>query len=351
MKDKRKKILIVRMDRMGDVLLSTPAIHAVRKQYKDSYIAVLVRPYTVDAVKHNPDIDEVIVYDKEYAHKGMVNNIGFVVHLFMKRFDVALILHSTNRSVLLSFLAGIKKRVGYDRRLKYLLTHPIPYRKHKGEKHEVDYSLELTVLLGVDISQATKKPLFVVSHDDEQFIGTLLQNKGIKRTDRIICIHPGASCPSKRWSFQRFREVVQHYKKRDSVRIVIIGGDEEIDTADSIAQGHEVGVINLAGVLSIGQMGAVLKHSCCLVSNDSGPVHAASALNVPVVVLFGRKNPGLSSQVWGPIGDNNIVLHKDVGCVHCLAHNCKTGFQCLDAITVDDVIGAVNTILEENNGH
>ncbi|MBI4974600.1 MAG: glycosyltransferase family 9 protein, partial [Candidatus Omnitrophica bacterium] len=135
-----KKILIIRLDRIGDVLLSTPVIKAVREAKPASHIAFMVQPYCREVVEGNPYLNEVIIYDKEEAEKGILGNLTFILNLHRHRFDLAIILHPTNRTHIITFLAGIPERVGYDKKMGWLLTKRIPHAKQFGLKHEIDYT-------------------------------------------------------------------------------------------------------------------------------------------------------------------------------------------------------------------
>ena len=145
-----KRILIVRTDRIGDLVLSTPVIASLRKAYPNSYIAFMCRPYTEAIVKGNPYLDEVIVYDKYGKEKGFWATLKFARYLKRKRFDLALILHPTNRAHLVTFLAGIPERVGWDQKLGFLLTKRIPHTKQQGEKHELEYTLDMLRSLDIE---------------------------------------------------------------------------------------------------------------------------------------------------------------------------------------------------------
>ncbi len=147
--DKYKRILIVRTDRIGDVLLSTPVIKNLRDAYPNAYIAMMVSPYAKEIVDGNPYLDEVITYDKDGKHKGWLRSAKFAKRLGQKKFDLALILHPTNRVHLVTFFAGIKKRVGYNRKLGFLLTDRVEHTKQLGQKHEVEYNLDLVRYLGI----------------------------------------------------------------------------------------------------------------------------------------------------------------------------------------------------------
>ncbi|MFA5085561.1 MAG: lipopolysaccharide heptosyltransferase II [Candidatus Omnitrophota bacterium] len=339
-----KRIIIVRMDRIGDVVLSGPAIKAVRDAYPDSRIAVLVRPYAREAVDGNPYIDEVITYDKRGKEKGLFGKIRFISNLRHKRFDLAVILHPNNSSHIVAYLAGIPKRLGYDKKLGVLLTKKIPHTKQYGLKHEIDYNIDLLRYIGI---KGSDKSLHLpVNKASEERINNLFNKNGISRKETVITIHPAASCRSKRWSTERFAKISDILAEKYGARIVIIsgpGGDKTV--GDNVAKLMKSAALNLSGKTSVSDIASILRRSKLLISNDSGPVHISCAVGTPVISIFGRKDRGLSPERWGPVGKKDIVLHKDAGCVICLAHNCKLGFKCLDMISVEEVISSADQIL------
>lgn len=336
-----RRILIVRLDRIGDVLLSTPVIRAARKAYPDSHLAFMVRPYARAVVLGNPDLDEVIVYDKAM---GLAGTVKFIRFLKSRKFDLAIILHPTSRTHLVTFLARIPERIGYDRKLGALLTKRVPHTKHLGLKHEIDYALDLAKYAGIDPQgRALHMP---ISDEAERKVAQLFSERGIAAGDAAIAIHPGASCRSKRWDPQRFAVIADRLAVRYGAKIILIGGPDDRAYADSVAAAMKSPCVNLAGETSVSDAASVVKRARLFISNDSGPVHIACAVGTPVIALFGRGDRGLSPKRWGPSNKGDIALHKDVGCVACLAHNCELGFKCLEAITVDDVFAAADTILK-----
>jgi len=338
------RIFVVRADRIGDVLLSTPVIKALRQKYPQAYISMMVSPYARDIVEGNPYLDEVIVYDKEGKHKGFFGSLKFASRLRKKRFDLAIILHPNNRAHLVTFLAGIPERLGYNRKLGFLLTRRIEHTKQEGQKHEAEYNLGLLRDLGIT---GNARDLFMpVKDESEQWAGDLFVKEGIRDTDKILAINPGASCPSKIWPAERFAEAAEKLSQRYNFKIIILGGPKDMHLADKVSREIKVKATNLSGRTSISQMASILKRSALFVSNDSGPVHIASALGTPVISIFGRAQPGLSPRRWGPLGKQDKYLHKDVGCIQCLAHNCVKEFACLKAITVSDVLAAAEEILK-----
>ena len=163
-----KRILVIRTDRIGDVILSTPLIKALRKNFPRSFIAVMVRPYARDIVLGNPYLNETIIYDKYGAQRPFWKSIKFAWDLKKKKFDLALILHPTNRAHLVTFLAGIKKRIGFDRKMGFLLTDKIEHRKQEGQKHELEYTLDVIRRLGIEPED---KDLFMpIRKDSEMYI-------------------------------------------------------------------------------------------------------------------------------------------------------------------------------------
>ncbi|MCM8795011.1 MAG: lipopolysaccharide heptosyltransferase II [Candidatus Omnitrophica bacterium] len=335
-----KKILVIRTDRIGDLVLSTPVIRALRTAYPQAHIGVMVRPSNRELVEGNPDLDEVILYDKDRQHKSWAASLQFARELKKKNYDTSLILHSTNRVILVSFLAGIRRRIGYARRLGWLLTDSVPYVKREGQKHELEYNLDLLKKLGID---SKERRLFVpVQPRHEEKIDRFLLHEGIHpKVHPIVVIHPGASCPSKRWPIQRFAAVADRLIERHHAGVVVVTGPEEVETGKEMIRRMARQPAAALGTLGLGELACLLKRARCLLSNDSGPVHIGCAVGTPVVSIFGRWGGGLSPTRWGPTGENSIVLHQDVGCRPCLAHNCTIGFACLKAVSLKRVQTAV----------
>lgn len=338
------RILIIRLDRIGDVVLSTPVIKALRDAYPDAHIAMMVRPYAREIVEGNPFLDEVIVYDKEGSHKGIAGNLRFARELGEKKFDIAIILHPTSRTHMIARLAGIPERVGYDRKAGFLLTKKVPHTKQFGMKHEIDYALDLLRYIGIEPKDRT---LYMPVNDaSERKIEGLLAENGVKGSDILVAINPGASCASKRWGIKNFAEVANGLADRYGARIAVISGAVDKHFADELASSVSKGAINLAGRTGIGDVASLLRRCRLFISNDSGPVHIGCAVGTPVIAIFGRSDRGLSPERWGPSGKRDIVLHKSAGCEICYAHNCRSGFRCLDSITPAEVLGAAGKILK-----
>ncbi len=337
------RILMTRTDRLGDVVLSTPAIKAARDKYPGAYIAFMVRPYAKDIVEGNPYLDEVIIYDKYGKQKSLLSTIMFALFLRKKKFDLAVMLHPTNRAHLIAYLAGIPKRVGYDRKIPFLLTKKVPHLKQEGKKHEIEYTLDLLRSIGIT---AKERELFVpVRENDMKKIRKLLNEYHVGTGVPLVAVNPGASCPSKRWKPENFAVLCDALSAKHKARILIVSDGANKKFADAVAKSMKYEPVNLAGKTGVGEIAALFSRCKLFISNDSGPVHIACAVGTPVISIFGRKDPGLSPKRWGPTGRKSVVFHKDAGCGICLAHNCRIGFKCLEAITPAEVLASAEKLL------
>jgi len=340
-----KRFLVVRTDRIGDVLLTTPVFKALRINYPDSFISVMVTPVARDIVEGNPYIDEVIVYDKQVKDKGFWGFLRMVLLLRKKRFNTALVLHTKKRTNLLCFLAGIKERVGYyNNKFGFLLNKKIRDQRPQGKKHEAQYCLD--ILRAMDIEAGEMELFMPLKEQSEAWAEEILNKYKIERKDILIAINPGASCPSKLWPAERYAILADKLSEKYSAKIALLCGPADLKIASMFLAKVKNPVINLSGHTSISQLASFLKRCNLFISNDSGPVHIACAVATPVVAIFGRNESGLSPKRWGPLSKSSAVLHKEVGCVECLAHNCKKGFACLLAITEDEVLEAVDRLLK-----
>ncbi|MGE5279619.1 MAG: lipopolysaccharide heptosyltransferase II [Deltaproteobacteria bacterium] len=340
---KYKRILVSRTDRIGDVLLSTPALQALRMHYPTSYIAVLVSPYTRLLVEGNPYIDEVICLDKDVRHRGFRLTWGLAQALRRKNFDVAVILHPTLRVHLVCFLAGIRERIGYDRKGAYLLTRTLPHKKQEGRKHEMEYNFDLLKLLGV--REVTRSLYMPIRPEAERYVEERLAAAGVRSADVLVAVNPAASDLSRRWATAKFAALIDRLAVLPGVRVVVIAHETHAAVTQELLGLVRVSVIDFTGAFGLDHLASLFKRCQLVVSNDSGPVHLAVAVKTPVIAIFGRNQAGLSPRRWGPLGPRDVTIHKKTDCRPCLAHECERGFQCLEAVMVEEVFGHARAIL------
>ena len=338
-----KRILVIRLDRIGDVVLSTPVLQALREAYPTAFIAMMVQPACRELVEDHPSLDETILYDKEAHHKGIASTIRFALDLRRFRFDTALVLHPTNRSHWISVLAGIPVRIGYDRKSGWLLTHRVAHRKQEGAKHEAEYTLDLVRVLGLEPS--LPRPVIPIRPEADARVQRVLAEQGVGPEDVVVAIHPSATALSKRWKPERFAQVADRLIDAHRVRLVLVTGPEHAEHAQAVERAMRQRPINLAGTLSVGELACLFRRCRVLLSNDSGPVHVAAAVGTPVVDLFGRSQPGLNPARWRALGPNHVVLLKDVGHQVPLPPHGEYESPALAALTVEEVYQAVARLL------
>ncbi len=339
-----QRILITRLDRIGDVVLSSPVFQALRQSFPQAWIAALVRNQTKEVVDGNPFIDEVIAYNKEGKQHSAWETIVFARGLRRKKFDTVINLHPTHRAHWISFLAGIPARIGYQKKSGWLLTHSIEDTKKEGLKHEAEYNFDLLRFLNVKVPSQPEL-FFPVTEKNRVAFEKCCQELGFEPyREPYAVLNPSASCPSKIWSAERFAKVGDELWERYRLRSVLIGSEADSRISEKVKSLMKQNPVDLTGKLTLGMLGACLKEARLLVSNDSGPVHIGVAVGTSVLSVFGRNQAGLSAKRWGPLGNRSSYVQKDVGCYFCLAHRCQIHFLCLEALRVDEVLDAIGKL-------
>lgn len=338
------RILALRLDRIGDVVLSLPALERLRQRFPTARITLLTRPSTRSLLEGHPDIDEVLEYDygKRGRHGSVLGNLRFIFEMWRKRFDIAVVLNPSLRSYLIPYLLGIPYRIGFKWGPAFLLTASVPDQRSQGLQHESE--LTLGVLGPLEALGPAGPPRLELFADEIAAVRALLHRQ-LPGTGPLVAVHAGASCPSKRWPVERFVEAITAVHAATHCRVLLVGGEEERALSARIAGQCAVPCADLTGELTLRQLACALKVSDVLLTNDSGPGHVAAAVGTPVVTVFGRKLPGLGPRRWRTLGPRDIQLHKDVGCVSCPAHLCPIEFECLRAIGPDEVAHAVLGVL------
>jgi ADP-heptose:LPS heptosyltransferase len=199
--------------------------------------------------------------------------------------------------------------VGYDRKWGFVLTHRVPDHKALGERHEVEYNLQLAAAAGVSVS--TPPWRFPPFQHEQAEVQQLLGRHGVPVQTPLLAVHPWTSNPSKRWPMERFRRLLEDLSQQfEGFSVVVIGGPQEQGVGRALLSPPIPRVVNLIGLLSITQLAALLEAAWLLISNDSGPVHLAAAVGTRTVVLFGVTSPATSPKRWGPWGDIHTVISK-----------------------------------------
>jgi heptosyltransferase-2 len=280
MQNKINKILVIRNDRFGEFLLNIPAIRALKVTYPQAKISLAVSPAVYELAGAVECADEVVVWDEQFR-RG----------LRKQKFDACVILNPTKEAHWAGFRAGIPVRVGYNRKWGFLLTHRLKDTKHLGDRHEVDCNLELVGLIGAKTLDKTIKV---------KVNGSLFHELA---GQKIVAIHPFTSDPVKQWPVERFKNLALRFRRELGLGVVIVGLSQDIFDMGE-------GIVNMVNKTSLVELAALLKRCSLLVSCDSGPMHLAAAVGIPVAALFRNDLPGKTAKRWGPQGEGHTVIEK-----------------------------------------
>ena len=340
-----KKVLIRSANWVGDAVMSLPAIVSLRFSLPGAQISILAKPWVAEIFQGNPAIDRVILYQSPGVHQGFGGKWRLARKLKKERFDLAVLIQNAFEAALISFMAGIPQRSGYstDGRT-LLLTHPVPVDQKAKSGHQVDYYLELVRSLG--FRAANRIPSLKVPETRQQEAGQRLNSLGIAERERIVGISPGATYGSaKQWFPERYGELTARIFRNFTKRILVFGSRSDQKVAAQVRQKAQVPMIDLTGTTTLAQAIALIARCHLFVTNDSGLMHVAAALGVPLIAIFGSTDP----KKTGPLGNFCRVLRKPVVCAPCLKTECPEDRRCMDLISVDEVYEAVKKIWARNH--
>ncbi len=337
-------ILIIQTAFIGDVILSTPLVRGASLISSEASISVLVRPEVSEVFKGNPDVDEIITYDKRGTEKGLSGFLKLLGRLRKRRFDLAIIPHRSLRSALLPFLSGIPIRVGFKKSAApFLFTGAANYRMGS---HETERNLELLSPFGVGPPDA--RPRLYPREEDISLAKQFLGESFPGGVDPLVAIAPGSVWPTKRWPVENYAELARKLIDGLSARVVVVGGKGDVGLSDTIIGMCPEGKAAIAaGKMGILGSAALLSMCDLLVSNDSAPVHMALAVETPVVAIFGPTVPEFG---FAPDGDRDLVLGADLPCRPCGVHGgkrCPEGhFKCMIDVSPERVFGTVASLFK-----
>lgn len=349
------RILVTRTDRIGDLVVSTPIFRALREKFHHAHIAACVFLEHRELVIENPNLDEVILYDKHGREKNWLGQFKFAREISNKNFDIVIHLHATNRMHVMSWLAEIPTRIGYDRRAPWALTRVHPYDKKEGHRHEGEYLFDL--LKDFEIKQpAVLHPKILVSAKARLSLQNLLEHLRVSDNKKLAVVHPSASDVTKMWPAEKFAELIKSMESRRGLSLapketvtdpsgsffwIAIGDAKASEQTQKIAQGAGVPIVNLCGKLSLGMLAALFEKAELIISNDSGPAHIAAAVGAPTVSIFGRWQPGLNAERWSPLGTKTAIVMPQIEAISVEERK----FTYIDKITVEQVLDAVQKVL------
>jgi heptosyltransferase-2 len=338
-----QRILIRAPNWIGDAVMATPAVRAVRVHFPEAAITVLAKPWVAEVFGANPHVDALLHYQDPGPHAGPAGTLKLAKALRKGRFDLAILLQNAFEAAFLAWLAGIPHRLGYgtDGR-SLLLSHPVPVRPRDRQVHHIRYYLNLLSRAGLGLGH--ERLIVKIRPAETVRAKAILARQGVPEGAALLGINPGAAYGSaKRWPWQRYAALCQRLQTDYGLVPLIFGGPGEARLGERIRQSLGGRAANLCGKTRLREAMSLIAACRLFVSNDSGLMHLAAGLNVPLLAIFGPTDPVTTP----PVGPNAHIIRIPLPCSPCLQRECPLGHhRCMAAITVEQVQAKARRILE-----
>jgi len=352
------KILLIRLRLIGDVVFTTPAVRAIRREFPDAHLTYLVEPGAWDVVADNPHLDRVVTIPHGRGWRRAVGDVRLALELRREAFDVVVDFHGGPRASWLTWASGAPRRIGYDvagRRWMYtdVVDRPRELRARHSVENQWDLLSRLAPALSRPADRADDRVEMAESPAAAVRVSDRLARAGLDPREELVVVHVSAGNPFRRWPADFFVELVSQLGKADPVRrIILTSGPSEAGAARAIGErarqampGRE-GAILTGGEFSLAELRSLVARAALFIGGDSGPLHVAATSDVPIVGLFGPTLP-VRSAPWRPsslITESVEVL--DLPCRPCNQRQCAPGdFRCLTSLAPDRVIEAAERAL------
>lgn len=333
---KVRRILIIKLRAIGDVLLSTIVTPNLRMAFRDARIDFLTEPPALGVLEGNPFLDEILLFDRTRT-----SGYGLIRMVRSRAYDLVIDLFGNPRTALVTRLSGARFRIGYRFRGR-TYAYNIVVEPRGGIVHNTQFNLDAIEQIGVDIRD--RNLYFPVGPEDEQYIDRFLTENSLTGKT-LVCLNPGGGWYTKRWGLERFAALGDDIAARYHATIVLSWGPGQESDIEAIRSQMKRPVV-VPPPTTLKQLGALLKRCAFMVTNDSGPMHIAAALHIPIVGIYGPTNPVLQ----GPFGEQHVVIRKEgLRCLGCNLTACPIGHPCMLDLQVSDVLSAVDALIKKNN--
>jgi len=335
--DSQKRILIVRPDRIGDVVLSTPIPRELKMAYPDCFIGVLLREYTRDIYANNPNVDQIIIDSEK---KDLNSKIQLIKEIRSYNFTHAFMLLPTERMNWILFFSGIKTRIGVGHKFYQFITNTksVYRRKYIPLRHEADYCMDMARKVGVSSNNLHTE--IHLSYEEKVLVNSL-KEKFKDGKELIIGVHTTSGNSAPNWKPSAYRELILKLKSISNVQILVtdIQIPDEVKDIDSIQYPPKKTLRELIHIISTLDL---------LISSSTGPAHVAAALKVPTIILF-CPLPACSPELWGPKGNKtrNILPSENYCGKICSGNPKQCSFAGEGGISVDKVFKEVAMFINE----
>lgn len=331
-----RKILVIKLRAIGDVLLSTAVLKNLRAAFPNAKIEFLTENPSREIIEGNPYLDSTIIFDNKNQ-----SGLWLIYNVRQQKYDLVIDLFGNPRSAIVTLFSGARYRLGY--RFKWRrYCYNIIVEPRGGEVHNLEFNLDALRALGItSIDSSIDFPL---DADAEEFAEKFFQKEMLDERF-VVALNPGGGWYTKRWLPSKYAQLADLLIRDYGVHILILWGPGEEVTARHI-QSQMMSKAVLIPPSTLKQLGAILKRCSALVTNDSGPMHIAAAMGTPVLAIFGPTHPKLQ----GPVGNKHLIVrNENLACLGCNLTSCPIAHPCMEELSVPIVFETFKQLVEKNH--
>jgi len=335
-----QKLLVIKLDHIGDILLATPVFRNLHENYPEAEIDILVGSWSRPIVENIPYINQIWVYDSRFFCRSS-NKTSF-----SEWFKLAKEMRGRKYELIVELRGVLPTAIASFGFSKYRINRAtLQFKKKIGKilgsdsskfEHEVERNLHLLEYHGIHVN--SRKTFFDIAEEKISWAKSFLERE-IGNFKIIAAIHPGSPVPLKHWSYSKYSELADILIEGRNFQVIFLGTEDEKAIIEEIQSKMRHDSLSLAGKTDLQELGAILQNCVLFIGNDSGPMHIASAVGTKTIGLFGPGNP----KRFGPYGEHCYTIRK-TKCPPCLAEKCKLGIKCIDEITVSDVLELIDSL-------
>ena len=339
-----KNILVVRTDRIGDVVLSLPLATIIKKHYPKCEVTFLLKEYSKALASNHPDIDNIITIEEKGDHIPIKSNVSRIKQF---HFDYGIIVYPTFKIALILFLSRIKHRIGTGYRwYSFLFNKKFYEHRQSGNSHELEYNVNLLKNIGINenIDETIVSFKLRAAEKNIQNITNYLSKTSFNPHLSTIIIHPGSGGSAVELPLHKFKALLEILARELRLNIILTGNETEKKICKELSVNNNI--INTAGKFSLDDLIAIISKADIVVANSTGPIHIAAALGKQVVGFY-PKVKECSPRRWGPYTTKKIIFTPEIDCNNCTIKQC-TRLNCMNSISINSVADSIKKILNIN---
>jgi heptosyltransferase-1 len=336
-----RKILLIRLRRIGDIIMTTPAVAALKRALPHASLTYIVEEPYRRLVEGNPDIDKIILIP---PHQGVLSFLGLVRRVRREKYDIVIDFHGGPRASRIAWFTRAGLKVGYELKHKgFIYDIRVPRCREGAPIHSVENHLNLVRAAGIEVSDPWPRLTLPAARKEEtERIDKLWADHAFSGA-KVVVLHVGAGNEFRDWGAQNLGALSGRLAGPPGVRVALVGSGQDVPRAEEVRKISPESVLSLAGELNLIELREVIGRASLFVGPDSGPMHIAATTATPIVALFGPTLPANFS----PWQAEATIIAKDLDCRPCKQRECVTeDFRCLRSITVDEVLRACLVFLQ-----